>query len=89
MNMHANRQVTINEATRYITTQSEPFALNYERLDPESLRRLTDRIEAEARQLRAQVLRQLLCDAGAFVYRGVTSLFASVQAPSRRERLSH
>ena len=89
MNMHANRQVTLNEATRYLTTQSEPFALNYERLDPESLRRLTDRIEAEARQLRAQVLRQLLCDAGAFIYRGVASLFAGMQAPSRRERLSH
>jgi hypothetical protein len=88
MNTHANRKLTLEDATRYVTTQSEPFALKYERLDPESLRRLTDRIEAEARAMRAQVLRKLLRSAGAFVYRSVMGLFASAHAPARRERLS-
>jgi hypothetical protein len=88
MNTHANRKLTVEDATRYVTTQSEPFALNYERLDPESLRRLTDRIEAEARAMRARVLRDMLLSAGALVYRSVMRVVASAYAPTRRERLS-
>jgi hypothetical protein len=88
MNTHTNRKLTIEEASRYVTTQSEPFALNYERLDPESLRRLTDRIEAEARAMRARVLRDMVAGAGSFVYRSLTGLFASAPAPASRERIA-
>jgi hypothetical protein len=88
MNTHTNRKLTIAEASRYVTTQSEPFALNYERLDPESLRCLTVRIEAEARAMRARVLRDMIQSAGTFVYRGLTALFASAPAPARRERVA-
>jgi hypothetical protein len=88
MNMHANRRITLDAATRLVTTESEPFALNYERLDPESLRCLTERIEAEARQMRAQVLRGMVKDAFTFVYGGIAGLFTASRPAVRRERAS-
>ena len=87
MNTHANRKIAIDTPSHFVTTPSEPFALKYERLDPESLRRITAAVEAAARRMRAQVIRDMLRQAGRFVYRSVAGLVTPAPAV-RHERLS-
>ena len=60
----------------------------YRSLDPISQRLLVDAVEAKARRMRAQAIRELLRAVAGWAYASIARVAAAAQSSSRRERLA-
>ncbi|HZN26068.1 MAG TPA: hypothetical protein VFB75_17725, partial [Burkholderiales bacterium] len=60
----------------------------YRSLDPVSQQLLVDAVEARARRMRAQAIRELLRAVAGWAYRSIARVAAAAQSASLRERLS-